>query len=128
VQRFPARIDPTHTSNALPETHLIPSLARLIKSKMAPRKAVSTSAGLKDIQSIRTALLHCLDDCHSAPAQRLRHKIAHTKTAQELWMLRNDAYQLISQQTSQAIAAERINNLISSFEGWLEPRQLVRIK
>jgi NAD-dependent DNA ligase len=114
--------------SGIPEIRLIPTLTRLIKSKMAPRKPASATASLKDLQSIRTALLQCMDDCDSVQAHRLRHKIAQTKTAQELWMLRNDAYQLISQQTSQAIAAERINNLISVFDGWLEPRQLVRIK
>lgn len=114
--------------SGIPEICLIPLLTRLIKGKMAPRKPVSATASLKDLQSIRTALLQCMDDCDSVQAQRLRHKIVQTKTAQELWMLRNDAYQLISQQTSQAVAAERINNLMSAFEGWLEPRQLVRIK
>jgi hypothetical protein len=115
-------------SGILPEIRLIPTLTRLFKSKLAPRKPANATASLKDLQSIRAALLQCMDDCDSAQAQRLRHKIVQTKTAQELWMLRNDAYQLISQQTSQAVAAERINNLISAFEGWLEPRQLVRIK
>lgn len=43
-------------------------------------------------------------------------------------MLRNDAYQLISHQHSQNVAAERINALIAVFEGWVEPRQLVRIR
>ncbi len=114
--------------SGIPEIRLIPTLTRLFKGKMAQRKPANATASLKDLQSIRAALLHCMDDCDSVQAQRLRHKIVQTKTAQELWMLRNDAYQLISQQTSQTIAAERINNLISVFEGWLEPRQLVRIK
>lgn len=114
--------------SGIPEIRLIRTLTRLFKGNLAPRKPANATASLKDLPSIRTALLRCMDDCDSVQAQRLRHKIAQTKTAQELWMLRNDAYQLISQQTSQAIAAERINNLISVFEGWLEPRQLVRIK
>lgn len=49
-------------------------------------------------------------------------------TPQELWLLRNDAYQLISQRHNQSVAAERINRLIQYFEGWLEPKQLIRIK
>lgn len=114
--------------SGIPEIRLIPTLTRLFKGKMAPRKPANATASLKDLQPIRAALLQCMDDCDSVQAQRLRHKIVQTKTAQELWMLRNDAYQLISQQTSQTIAAERINNLITAFEGWLEPRQLVRIK
>jgi hypothetical protein len=107
---------------------LIPTLTRLIKSKMAQRKLRPPAAGLTDIRSIQSALMRCLEDCHGVTVQRLRHKISHTTSAQELWLLRNDAYQLISQQSSQTVAAERINNLISSFEGWVEPRQLVRIK
>ena len=107
---------------------MIPTIAKIIKGTLSPRSNARKTPTLKDLQVIRNALLQCVEDCDSAPAQRLRHKIDHTQTAKELWMLRNDAYQLISQQTSQAIAAERINNLISAFEGWLEPRQLVRIK
>ena len=108
---------------------MIPTLTRLIRGKIAPgKKPVQSSPGPKDIQSIRAALLQCMEDCESVPAQRLRHKIAQTKTAQELWLLRNDAYQLISQQTSQNVAAHRINDLMAVFDGFIEPRQLVRIK
>jgi hypothetical protein len=114
--------------SGIPEIRLILTLTRLIKGKLAPRKTAGPAASLKDLQTIRTALLQCVNDCDNVQAHRLRTKITQAKTAQELWMLRNDAYQLISQQTSQAVAAERINNLISVFDGWLEPRQLVRIK
>jgi uncharacterized protein (DUF2342 family) len=107
---------------------LIPTLARLFKGKMPPRKAAKSSPSLKDLQSIRSALLQCVADCDGASVQRLRHKIAHSQTAQDLWLLRNDAYQLISQQTSQTVAAERINALLAVFEGWVEARQLVRIR
>lgn len=107
---------------------MIPKLARLIKGKLVPHKAVRGTPSLKDIQVIRTALLQCMADCDGLPAHRLRHKIEHTNTAQDLWLLRNDAYQLISQQTSQAVAAERINALITVFDGWVDARQLVRIR
>jgi hypothetical protein len=107
---------------------LIPTLARLFKSKMAPRKAVKSTPSLKDIQVIRSALLQCVADCEGTNVQRLRHKIAHSQTPQDLWLLRNDAYQLISQHTSQTVAAERINALLAVFDGWVEARQLVRIR
>jgi len=107
---------------------LIPTIARFIRGSLNPRAPGRKAASLKDLQSIRKALLDCIDDCESVPANRLRHKIIHSQTPQELWLLRNDAYQLISQQTSQTVAAERINNLIGFFDGWLEPRQLVRIR
>ncbi|RZL07720.1 MAG: hypothetical protein EOP40_15150 [Rubrivivax sp.] len=77
---------------------------------------------------IRNQLMRSIADCTAQTAQRLRSKIEQARTAQELWMLRNDAFQLISQQHNQSIAAERINALIQCFEGWLEPKQLVLIK
>lgn len=107
---------------------MIPTLTRLFKSKMAPRKPVKSSPSLKEILAIRSALLQCVADCDGVPVFRLRHKIEQTQTPQELWMLRNDAYQLISHQHSQNVAAERINALIAVFDGWVEPRQLVRIR
>ncbi len=107
---------------------MIANFARFIKGSLKPRTPGRRPPSLKDLQSIQTALLQCITDCDNVPAQRLRHKIEQAKSAQELWLLRNDAYQLISQQTSQAVAAERINALITHFDGWLEPRQLVRIK
>ena len=107
---------------------MIANFARFIKGSLKPRAPGRRPPSLKDLQSIQTALLQCITDCDKVPAQRLRHKIEQAKSAQELWLLRNDAYQLISQQTSQAVAAERINALITHFDGWLEPRQLVRIK
>lgn len=107
---------------------MIPTLTRLLKGKIAPRKAAKATPSLKDIQTIRAALLQCIADCDGVPVHRLRHKIEHSQTAQDLWLLRNDAYQLISQQTSQTVAAERINALMAVFEGWVDARQLLRIR
>lgn len=106
---------------------MIPLLTSLIKGKIAPRKSGKSTPRLKDIQSIRSALLQCVADCDGTTVQRLRHKIEHAQNAQDLWLLRNDAYQLISQQTSQTVAAERINALLAVFDGWVDARQLVRI-
>lgn len=83
---------------------------------------------LKDLQAIRSAMLSSVKDCEGLQAQRLHLKISSTTSAQDLWLLRNDAYLVISQQHDQAIAANRINELIHAFEGWLEPRQLVKIR
>ena len=107
---------------------MIASFARFIKGSLKARTPGRRPLSPKDLQSIRLALLQCITDCDNVPAHRLRHKIGQAKSAQELWLLRNDAYQLISQQHDQSIAADRINTLIQFFEGWLEPKQLVRIK
>ncbi len=109
------------------ETPLIASIARIFRWATAPHQRRPRAASLQDLALIRKQLMRCVADCTSQSAQRLRAKIDDARTAQELWLLRNDAFQLISQQHSQATAAERINALIQCFEGWLEPRQLVRI-
>lgn len=106
---------------------MISILARLLHGKQAPRKTGKSSPSLKDIQVIRTALLQSVADCEGVSVHRLRHKIEHSQTAQDLWLLRNDAYQMISQHSSQKEAAERINALLAVFDGWVDARQLVRI-
>jgi hypothetical protein len=73
-------------------------------------------------------MVACMNDCEGLQSQRLHLKIMAAATAQDLWMLRNDAYQVISQHHSQAEAASRINHLIDTFQGWVEPRQLVKIR
>ena len=107
---------------------MIPAIARILQRSLAPKTASARTPSLRELHAIRQALLDCLDGCNDAPAQRLRRKIAQTQTPRELWMLRNDAYQLISQQHSQAAAAERINGILKVFEGWVDARLLVRIK
>lgn len=72
--------------------------------------------------------MRCIDDCEGIQVERLRHQIDKARNVQELWMLRNDAYQLVSQQHNQSQAAERINRLLSVFEGWIAPSQLTRIR
>ncbi len=107
---------------------MIPTIARIIQRTLAPKNPVRKVPSIKELQAIREAMLDCLEGCNDAPAQRLRRKIGQTQTPRELWMLRNDAYQLISQQHSQAAAAERINGILGAFDGWVEARLLVRIK
>lgn len=108
---------------------LIAQLARFLgvgssRRPKRPRKMPSIS----QLIAIRQALLGCVLDCEGIATQRLRHKIDRAQTPQELWQLRNDAYQIISQHHNQTIAAERINALIVRFRGWVEAKQLVRIK
>lgn len=107
---------------------MIPTITRMFKVAFTPRHQTRKPATLKDLAGIRKALLLSLEDCTSVGAERLRSKVAQAKTPQELWMLRNDAYQHISQQHDQSVAAERINEMIRFFEGWLDPKQIARIK
>jgi len=104
---------------------MIARLTRLFKGPGAPARRHAT---MKDLQRIRTALMEAIGDCEGLPSTRLRHKIETAKSVQELWLLRNDAYQQVSQRHTQNVAAERINALIPFFEGIVDPRQLVRIR
>ena len=110
------------------ETRLIATLTRLLGAMQASNQKSRKKPSVQDLFAIRQALLDCLADCDSATAQRLRHKINQAQTPQDLWLLRNDAYQIISQRHNQTVAAERINALIARFQGWIDAKQLVRIK
>ncbi|MDO9436963.1 hypothetical protein [Hydrogenophaga sp.] len=107
---------------------MINRLTRMLRVRLAARQRRARIASLKDVARIRQQMERSIEDCPIAGAQRLRKKIDHARTPQDLWLLRNDAYQLISQQHDQTVAASRINTLMHCFEGWLEPKQLVRIK
>lgn len=110
------------------ENFLIPNIARIIGARFMPRARPGKSATIKDLLAIRKALLASVADCEGVSADRLRLKINHTQTPQHLWLLRNDAYQVISQSHSQALAAERINSVMVHFKGWVDPKQLSHIK
>ncbi|MBW8723242.1 MAG: hypothetical protein JF626_15720 [Polaromonas sp.] len=60
-------------------------------------------------------------------SQRVLYKISVAHTPSELWMLRSDLHQCISQAHTQSEAAERINSLIDVFAGWLPASQITRI-
>ncbi len=80
------------------------------------------------IEQIRRSLHSTLEDCKDIRAQRMMFKINAAKTPMELWMLRSDLHQCISQMHSQRVAVERINGLVDVFEGWVPPSQLTRIQ
>ncbi len=108
------------------ETRLIATIARLLGAAQGSRQKPHKKPALKDLVAIRQAMLNCLNDCDNA--QRLSLKIGQAQSPQDLWLLRNDVYQVISQRHNQTVAAERINALIVHFQGWVDAKQLVRIK
>ena len=110
------------------ETRLIATLVRLLDAAQGIRPRSRKIPSLKELLAIRQALLDCVTDCDSLVAQRLRSKICQTQKPQDLWLLRNDAYQIISQRHNQTVAAERINALMAAFQGWVDAKQLARIK
>jgi len=97
---------------------------RALRVHMAPRKRPSP----RQLQRVRHALRGCVNDCTGGQAVRLQGRIDKARTAQELWLLRNDAFQVISQRHSQRVAAERINQILPLFNGLVAPRQLAKIR
>jgi hypothetical protein len=69
----------------------------------------------------------CFQEIEGVQADRLRLKVRLSKDVKELWMLRSDIHQLLSQHFNQSEASHRINSLLPCFVGWIPERQLVRI-
>lgn len=92
-----------------------------------PSSGDSPKAGKLTLEQIRQLLHNAISDCGGMRAQRVTYKISGCRTAGDLWLLRSDLHQCISQEHSQSVAAERINGLIPAFAGWLPASQLTRI-
>jgi hypothetical protein len=79
------------------------------------------------VDQIKLQLRTLLDDCSDKRAQRVSYRISGALTAEELWQIRSELHQCISQLHSQTEAARRINSLLPTFAGWVPARQLVKI-
>jgi len=106
---------------------MMSAVARLFRRALHARLAPQPSSSLRQLQRIRHALRDCVNDCAGSQAARLQGRIEKARNAQELWLLRNDAYQVISQHHDQRVAAERINQMLPLFNGLVAPRQLSKI-
>lgn len=88
---------------------------------------LGASPGRLPLAEIRQQLHEAVYDCKDIRAQRMIYKINMATTPSELWLLRSDLHECIAQAHSQGLAAERINNLLPAFKGWLPDGQLTRI-
>lgn len=79
------------------------------------------------VDQIKQQLRALLVDCNDKRAQRVSYRISGAVSADELWQIRSELHQCISQLHSQTEAARRINSLLPSFNGWVPARQLVQI-
>ena len=102
-------------------------IQRIFGTTMPTPSETARSRGQKPLDKIRRSLHDTMHDCEGVRAQRMIYKINVAQTPADLWLLRSDLHQCISQAHSQSVAAERINSLIPVFEGWLPDGQLSRI-
>jgi hypothetical protein len=79
------------------------------------------------VESVRRQLLAVLDDCQGFEVDRVRWRLHMAERAQELWLLRDAVFQVISSQHCQAQAAERINELVPAFQRVLPGHLLQRV-
>jgi hypothetical protein len=80
-----------------------------------------------ELDDVRTAVIATLKDCDGAACERMRWRLQAAQSAQDLWLLRSEIFQMVSAQHCQAEAAARINGLLPAFERYLPARMLTRI-
>ena len=85
-----------------------------------------TAAPTADLEDARRQAIASLADCRGSESERLRWRLRHATTAQELWLLRAAIFQQIACQHCQAQAAARIEALAPAFEGLLGARLRTR--
>ena len=79
------------------------------------------------IEDLRADVLAALTDCAGPMCERMRWRIECTDSAQDLWLLRGELFQLIAAAHCQSVATSRINSLLPAFEGWLPRKMLTSI-
>ena len=80
-----------------------------------------------DLDQLRHQLHDALQQCEGPMCERMRWRIDEAHTAQHLWQLRGEIFQLIARQFYQEEAARRINALLPAFSGWLPAHMLTRV-
>ena len=96
---------------------MIDDLQHLFGKLRRTRAPAVRTAGLADIQRMRSAMLASVHDCRSVTALRLHGYIARAVTPGDLWALRADAHDVIARQHCQSVAAQRIRVLEPLLEG-----------
>jgi hypothetical protein len=91
---------------------------------MGRRLSGQRVADSADLTRIRSAMLERVIDCELKTVRRIRMQLAGATSAVQLWLLRSEVYQAISEQFGQAEAAARVESLRPLFRGFLPTKQL----
>lgn len=81
----------------------------------------------QQLESLRFLVQDALHRCEGPMCERMRWRIEEAYTAQQLWLLRGEIFQLVARQFCQDEAVQRINALLPAFSGWLPERMLTRV-
>jgi hypothetical protein len=71
------------------------------------------------VEDVRRQLLAILDDCDGTDCDRLRWRLHTAERPQELWLLRDQVFQVVASQHCLAQANERIDSLLGAFRAVL---------
>lgn len=77
---------------------------------------------------IKQVLRGVIQDCGDSQGNRIQFKLNQAKTHADLWALRSDLHQLVARVHGERLAAERINGLVTLFEGQIPNSHLTRIR
>lgn len=100
---------------------------RLFKHTVSRLRMPFMTASQVSVDQIQLQFRALLKDCNDLSAQRVSYRVNGAVSAEELWQLRSELYQCISQLHSQSEAAIRINSLLPSFAGWIPALQRIKI-
>ena len=81
-------------------------------------------ASLIDLARIRKAMGEQVLDCELKAARRVRSQLDTAGSVMQLWLLRSEIYQAVSDQFGQHEASRRVKRLTPLFDGLLPERQL----
>ncbi len=79
------------------------------------------------LEAARGELLAVLEDCHGTECDRLRWRVHMAERAQELWLLRDAAFQAVAYQHCHEQAVQRINGLEPAFQAVLPAHLVTRL-
>jgi hypothetical protein len=79
------------------------------------------------VEAIRVGLLAALEDCSGFEVDRLRWRLHTAECAEELWLLRDALFQVVSSQHCQTMAVQRVNGLVPFFREVLPARLLTHV-
>ena len=100
---------------------------RLFKHTISRLRVPFMTTSQVPVEQIQLQFRALLKDCNDLNAQLVSYLVNGAVFAEELWQLRSELHQCISQRHSQREAADRINSLLPSFTGWIPAPQRVKI-
>jgi hypothetical protein len=96
-------------------------------AKAQTKAAIARAQSKVSLQVIQQFMTNAVAEFPGIDTERVLYKIKGSNTAQDLWILRSDLYQVISKAHSQTEAARRINALLPCFSHWIPEQQLTKI-